>query len=97
MGNRRQNESLISNALSTNASAIVNNGRVDQSRFLPSLFALSTIDIAKNFQIELGLRQNSSERHGSSFSPSLGVNWAATPNVNVRGSVVALLKIGMNL
>ena len=85
-----KNESLISNALSTNPSAIVNNGRIDQSRFLPSLFGLGTIDIAKNFQIELGLRQNFSERHGSSFNPSLGVNWAATPNVNVRGSVVSV-------
>ncbi len=93
-GTDLRNESLVSNALSTNPSAIVNNGRIDQSRFLPSFFALGTIDLASNFQAELGLRQNfSSDRLGSSLNPSLGLNWAATKTVNLRGSWVSVRRL----
>ncbi len=93
-GTDLRNESLTSNALSTNPSAIVNNGRIDQSRFLPSFFALGTIDLASNVQAELGLRQNiSSDRLGSSLNPSLGLNWAATKTINLRGSWVSVRRL----
>ena len=92
-GTDLKNESLISNAASTNPSAIVNNGRIDQSRFLPSFFALGTIDLSKNVQAEIGLRQNFSDRLGNSLNPSLGLNWAASTNVNVRGSWVSVRRL----
>lgn len=89
-----KNESLISNANSTNPSVLINNGRIDQSRFLPSLFALGTIDLASNLQAELGLRQNfSSDRLGSSLNPSLGLAWSATQTLNVRGSWVSVRRL----
>ncbi len=92
-GTDLKNESLVSNAISTNPIAIVNNNRIDQSRFLPSLFALGTIDLAKNVQAELGLRQNFSDRLGNSLNPSVGLNWAASPNINVRGSWVSVRRL----
>ncbi len=93
-GTDLRNESLVSNALSTNPSAIVNNGRIDQSRFLPSFFALGTIDLAPTLQAELGLRQNfSSDRLGSSLNPSLGLNWSATKTFNLRGSWVSVRRL----
>ncbi len=93
-GTDLKNESLSSNALSSNPSVLVNNGRIDQSRFLPSFFALGTIDLASNLQAELGLRQNfSSDRLGSSLNPSLGLNWAASKTINLRGSWVSVRRL----
>ena len=88
-----RNESLASNALSTNPSVSINNGRINESRFLPSFFALGTIDLAKNFQVELGLRQNFSNSLGNSLNPSLGLNWAASKTINLRGSWVAVRRL----
>jgi vitamin B12 transporter len=93
-GTDLKNESLISNALSTNPTVIVNNARIDQSRFISALFAVGTIDLASNLQAELGLRQNfSSDRLGSSLNPSLGLNWAPTKTVNIRGSWVSVRRL----
>ncbi|MCY7408022.1 MAG: TonB-dependent receptor [Alkalinema sp. CAN_BIN05] len=88
-----KNESLSSSANSNNPTNAVFNGRIDQSRFLPSLFALGTFDLASNLQAELGLRQNFSDRAGSSLNPSLGLNWAATKIFNLRGSWVSVRRL----
>ena len=93
-GTDLKNESLISNANSTNPAVLVNNGRIDESRFISALFAVGTIDLASNLKVELGLRQNfSSDRLGSSLNPSLGLSWAATKALNVRGSIVSVRRL----
>ena len=88
-----RNESLNSTANSNNPLVSAFNGKVDQSRFLPSLFALGTIDLGSNIQAELGLRQNFTDRAGSALNPSLGLNWSATKAFNFRGSWVSVRRL----
>ncbi|MCX5964599.1 MAG: TonB-dependent receptor [Cyanobacteria bacterium] len=88
-----RNESLNSTANSNNPLVSAFNGKVDQSRFLPSLFALGTIDLGSNIQAELGLRQNFTDRAGSALNPSLGLNWSATKAFNLRGSWVSVRRL----
>ena len=88
-----RNESLNSTANSNNPTVRFLNGKIDQSRFLPSLFALGTIDLGSNVQAELGLRQNFTDRAGSALNPSLGLNWSATKAFNVRGSWVSVRRL----
>ncbi len=88
-----KNESLNSTANSNNPVVSAFNGKIDQSRFLPSLFALGTIDLGSNIQAELGLRQNFTDRAGSALNPSLGLNWSATKVINLRGSWVSVRRL----
>jgi vitamin B12 transporter len=88
-----KNESLNSTADSNNPTVSFLNGKIDQSRFLPSLFALGTIDLGSNVQAELGLRQNFTDRAGSALNPSLGLNWSATKAFNLRGSWVSVRRL----
>ncbi len=88
-----RNESLNSTANSNNPLVSAFNGKIDQSRFLPSLFALGTIDLGSNIQAELGLRQNFTDRAGSALNPSLGLNWSATKAFNLRGSWVSVRRL----
>ncbi len=88
-----KNESLNSTANSSNPAASAFNGRIEQSRFLPSLFALGTIDLGRNVQAELGLRQNFTDRAGSALNPSLGLNWSVTEALNLRSSWVSVRRL----
>jgi vitamin B12 transporter len=88
-----RNESLNSTANSNNPLVSAFNGKIDQSRFLPSLFALGTIDLGSNIQAELGLRQNFTDRAGNALNPSLGLNWSATKAFNLRGSWVSVRRL----
>ena len=84
---------MNSTANSNNPLVSAFNGKIDQSRFLPSLFALGTIDLGRNVQAELGLRQNFTDRAGSALNPSLGLNWSATKAFNLRGSWVSVRRL----
>ena len=88
-----KNESLSSTSNSNNPRPLVPNGKIDQSRFLPSLFALGTLDLGNNIQAELGLRQDFTDRAGNALNPSLGLNWAATKALNLRGSWVSVRRL----
>ena len=88
-----KNESLNSTANNNNPVVSAFNSKIDQSRFLPSLFALGTIDLGRNVQAELGLRQNFTDRAGNSLNPSLGLNWSATESFNLRGNWVSVRRL----
>jgi vitamin B12 transporter len=59
---------------------------VEKNRFEAALFAVNTWNVADNFQIDLGLRQNFDSEKGNYLSPSAGLRYAVNPNIAVRGS-----------
>ncbi len=58
----------------------------NKDRFQTALFALNTWKITDTFQADLGLRQNFTSEFGSYLNPSVGLRWAASPRVALRGS-----------
>lgn len=65
----------------------------DHDRTDVALFALNTLKILDNVQLELGLRQTFNTEYGSSADPSVGFRWDLTPNVAIRGSWVAVRRL----
>ncbi len=62
----------------------------NRSRFEGAVFALGTLRLTDTLQTEVGLRQNLTSEFGAYTNPSLGINWAATPGVNLRSSWVSV-------
>ncbi|MCA6615131.1 MAG: TonB-dependent receptor, partial [Pseudanabaena sp. M090S1SP1A06QC] len=58
-----------------------NNGVVSRDRLLVALFALNTLQLDDNFQLELGLRQNFTNDFGSYLNPTVGTRWNITPDL----------------
>lgn len=81
-----KNTDLIGDVLSTNPNSIAENGTEDRSLFNTALFAVNTWNISDNFLIDLGLRQSFDSQFGDYLNPSVGLRYAVTPIVAVRGS-----------
>jgi vitamin B12 transporter len=65
----------------------------ERDRTNTALFLLNTVKVAKNVQLELGLRQNFNSEFSNSTHPSAGVRWNVSPTVAVRGSWVSVRRI----
>lgn len=76
--------------LSTVPRLIQLNGVEERDRTNVALFALNTVKILDNVQLELGLRQNFNTEYESSADPSVGLRWDLTPNIAIRGSWVSV-------
>ncbi|MEH2205951.1 MAG: TonB-dependent receptor [Nostoc sp.] len=81
-----KNTDLTGDVLSTNPIAITNNETENRSLFNTALFAVNTWNISDNFLIDLGLRQSFDSQFGNYLNPSVGLRYAVTPIVAVRGS-----------
>lgn len=81
-----KNNTLDGDVLSNVTDRIRFNGSETRDRFQTALFALNTWNLTKNFQADLGLRQNFNSEFGSYLNPSVGLKYAASPNIAVRGS-----------
>ncbi len=81
-----KNTDLTGDVLSTNPSSIAKNETEDRNLFNTALFAVNTWNINENFLIDLGLRQTFESQFGNYLNPSVGLRYAITPIVAVRGS-----------
>jgi vitamin B12 transporter len=81
-----KNTDLNGDVLSTNPTRIGNNESENRSLFNTALFAVNTLNIGENFLVDLGLRQSFDSEFGSYLNPSVGLRYAVTPIVAVRGS-----------
>ncbi|MDZ8223077.1 TonB-dependent receptor [Nostoc sp. ChiVER01] len=81
-----KNTDLIGDVFSTNPNSIAENEKEDRSLFNTALFAVNTWNISDNFLIDLGLRQTFDSQFGNYLNPSVGLRYAVTPIVAVRGS-----------
>lgn len=81
-----KNTDLIGDVLSTDPTRIAENEKEDRSLFNTALFAVNTWNISDNFLIDLGLRQSFDSQFGNYLNPSVGLRYAVTPIVAVRGS-----------
>ena len=68
----------------------VNSGVVSRDRLLVAFFALNTLQLDDNFQVELGLRQNFTNDFGSYINPTVGTRWNITPDIIFRNSFAVL-------
>ncbi|MFN6517776.1 MAG: TonB-dependent receptor plug domain-containing protein [Nostoc sp. CreGUA01] len=81
-----KNTDLNGDVLSTSPSRIGNNETENRSLFNTALFAVNTLNIGESFLVDLGLRQSFDSEFGSYLNPSVGLRYAVTPIVAVRGS-----------
>ncbi|WP_193199221.1 TonB-dependent receptor plug domain-containing protein [Nostoc sp. MG11] len=81
-----KNTDLNGDVLSTNPARIANNETENRSLLNTALFAVNTWNISENFLVDLGLRQSFDGQFGNYFNPSVGLRYAVTPKVAVRGS-----------
>lgn len=85
-----RNRYLNGDVLSTAPDRIAFNETEYRERFEGALFALNTWSINDTLQTELGLRQNFTSEYGSYLNPSVGLRWAASPSIALRGSWVSV-------
>lgn len=85
-----QNSFLEGDVLSTAPDRIALNEAENRDRFNTALFALNTWKLSDTFQTDFGLRQNFNSEYGSYLNPSVGLRWAATPAIAMRGSWVSV-------
>ena len=85
-----KNNFLNGDVLSNAPNRIAFNEREDRDRFETAIFALNTWKITDSFQADLGLRQNFNSDFGNYLNPSVGLRWAASPKVALRGSWVSV-------
>jgi len=85
-----KNDFLNGDVLSTAPNRYDLNEEEERERFHTALFALNTWKITNSFQADLGLRQNFTSDFGSYLNPSVGLRWAMSPGVALRGSWVSV-------
>jgi outer membrane receptor protein involved in Fe transport len=83
-----QNHSL----LTANTNRGVDIGGIDKGSLRTALFALNTVKIGNNFNLDLGLRGNFDE-FSSTFNPSGGFRWQASPTVAVRSTLASVKRL----
>ncbi|MBD2363378.1 TonB-dependent receptor [Anabaena minutissima FACHB-250] len=74
----------ITNSNSPNRIAL--NEEENRSVLNTALFAVNTWDLSDTFQVDLGLRQSFDSQFGNYLNPSVGLRYAMSPNLAVRGS-----------
>lgn len=77
---------LDGDVFSTVPSSRAFNEKENRDRFQTAIFALNTWKITDTFQADLGLRQNFNSDFGNYLNPSVGLRWAVSPKVALRGS-----------
>lgn len=82
--------SIRGDVFSNNPAFRVNTGVVSRDRSHVALFALNTLQLDNNFQLELGLRQNFTNDFGSYLNPTVGTRWNITPEIIFRNSFAVL-------
>jgi len=81
-----KNYDLNGDVLSTNPIRLANNETENRSVLNTALFAVNSWNITNNFQVDLGLRQSFDGEFGSYLNPSVGLRYALTPTIAMRGS-----------
>ncbi|MEA5514681.1 TonB-dependent receptor [Nodularia sp. UHCC 0506] len=81
-----KNTNLNGDTFSTRPDRIANNGTENRSVLNTALFAVNTLNISDNFQVNLGLRQSFDGEFGNYLNPSAGIRYALSPSVAMRGS-----------
>lgn len=81
-----KNSNLNGTTDSTSPNRIAFNEVEDRTVLNTALFAVNTWNISDDFLVDLGLRQIFDSQFGSYLNPSLGLRYAVTPNIAVRGS-----------
>jgi vitamin B12 transporter len=85
-----QSNDLNGDVLSTDPNRTALNESETRNRFHTALFALNTWKITDAFQTDFGLRQNFSSEFGSYLNPSVGLRWAVSRTIALRGSWVGV-------
>lgn len=81
-----KNNFLDGDVFSNSPTSIAFNEKENRDRFETAIFALNTWKITETFQADLGLRQNFNSDFGNYLNPSVGLRWAVSPKVALRGS-----------
>ncbi|KAB8316446.1 TonB-dependent receptor [Tolypothrix campylonemoides VB511288] len=81
-----QNTDLNGSALSTVPNRAALNENESESLLNTALFAVNSLNISDNFQIDLGLRQSFDSKFGNYLNPSVGFKYDIVPALAVRGS-----------
>ncbi|AFY50490.1 outer membrane cobalamin receptor protein [Nostoc sp. PCC 7524] len=71
---------------STSPNRIAFNEVENRSVLNTALFAVNTWNISDRFLVDLGLRQSFDSQFGNYLNPSVGLRYAMSPNLAVRGS-----------
>jgi len=81
-----QNTDLNGDALSTVPNRVALNENESESLLNTALFAVNSLNISDNFQVDLGLRQSFDSKFGNYLNPSVGFKYDIVPALAVRGS-----------
>jgi outer membrane cobalamin receptor len=81
-----KNTNLNGDTFSTRPDRIAQNETEKRNVLNTALFAVNTVNISDNFQIDLGLRQSFDGQFGNYLNPSGGFRYTFTPTVAIRGS-----------
>ncbi|GAX34250.1 TonB-dependent receptor plug domain-containing protein [Nodularia sp. NIES-3585] len=81
-----KNTNLNGDTFSTRPDRIVNNETENRDVLNTALFAVNTLNLSDNFQIDLGLRQSFDGEFGNYLNPSAGLRYALSPTLAMRGS-----------
>jgi outer membrane cobalamin receptor len=81
-----QNSQLNGETFSTRPDRVRFNEVENRSVLNTALFAVNTLNLSQDFQVDLGLRQSFDGEFGSYLNPSGGLRYSLTPAVTLRGS-----------
>jgi vitamin B12 transporter len=81
-----RNDFFKGDVLNTAPNRTALNEEENRERFQTALFALNSWKITDTFQADFGLRQNFTSEFGNYLNPSVGLRWAVSPSVALRGS-----------
>ncbi|MBD2500092.1 TonB-dependent receptor plug domain-containing protein [Anabaena azotica] len=81
-----KNTNLNGNALSSSPNRSAFNEAENRDVLNTALFAVNSWDITNSFRLDLGLRQSFDTQFGNYLNPSVGLRYAVSPLVAVRGS-----------
>lgn len=81
-----RNSQLNGETFSTRPDRVRFNDVQNRSVLNTALFAVNTLNVSEDFQVDLGLRQSFDGEFGSYLNPSGGLRYSLTPTVTLRGS-----------
>ncbi|WP_103126032.1 TonB-dependent receptor plug domain-containing protein [Nostoc cycadae] len=81
-----KNTNLNGDVFSSDPNRITNNETENRDLLNTALFAVNSWNLSQNFQLDLGLRQSFDTKFGNYLNPSVGLRYALTPTLAMRGS-----------
>ncbi|MBD2344975.1 TonB-dependent receptor plug domain-containing protein [Anabaena subtropica] len=81
-----KNTNLNGDVLSSSPNRIAFNETENRNVLNTALFAVNTWNLSNSFQLDLGLRQSFDGQFGNYLNPSMGLRYAITPLIAMRGS-----------